>query len=151
MAADGELAGIVAEDDGITQQPVCPDTAPQRTLGGDLHRIGGDRQRGDAEPLKMREPGGLIGELPLWLLGQHADHWPGECAFTQVIQRGGIAHVIGVAGTQQLEKVAPALAARGAKPGKAIVADLRAHVVAALMARAGIVHRDPGGGLQSRP
>jgi hypothetical protein len=53
-----------------------------------------------------------------------------------------------MAGTQQVEEVQPALARRRAEPGEAVVADLRADTVGALVAGAGVVHRDPGGGLQ---
>jgi hypothetical protein len=50
-----------------------------------------------------------------------------------------------------IKKVQSALALGGAEPGKAIVADLRAEAVAGLVPRAGVVHRDPAGGLQPGP
>src|SRR3954447_1731658 len=45
---------------------------------------------------------------------------------------------------QQLEEVQPAFAGRCTKPGKVIVADLRAGAVRGLVAGPGVVDRDPG-------
>jgi hypothetical protein len=56
MAAELELAGIVSDDDRVGEQAMGLDAAPQRPFGGDLHRIGADRERGDAEPVEMRLP-----------------------------------------------------------------------------------------------
>jgi hypothetical protein len=39
VAADIELAGIVAEDDGLGQEAVRLDAAPQRALGGEADRV----------------------------------------------------------------------------------------------------------------
>ena len=78
-------------------------------------------------------------------LGQRCDHRPGQGALAHVGQRLGIDHVIGVAGAQQIEEVQPALAGRGAEPGEVVVADLRADAVRRFVARAGVIHRDPGG------
>ena len=62
VLADIELAGIVADDDGVGQKAVRLDAAPQRALGGDPDRIGIDLERRDAELLEMRAPGRSIGE-----------------------------------------------------------------------------------------
>ena len=40
VPADLELAGIVADDHRFGEQAMRLDAAPQRALGGDLHRIG---------------------------------------------------------------------------------------------------------------
>src|SRR3954466_15131661 len=48
-----------------------------------------------------------------------------------------------MAGAQQFEKVAAALGCRRAKPGEAVVADLRAEAVLRLVARPGVVDRKP--------
>ena len=53
VLADVELAGIVADDDRLMQEPVCGDCPPQCALGGDAHRVGGHLQIGDAELLQM--------------------------------------------------------------------------------------------------
>src|SRR5260370_33427345 len=49
MLTDGELAGVVTDNPPLTQKLVRLDAAPQRALGGDLYRVGGDGQRGDAK------------------------------------------------------------------------------------------------------
>ena len=63
MATDGELAGVIADNDRVTQKFVRVDAAPQRALGGDLDRVGSDVELGDAQPLQMRLPGRRISEL----------------------------------------------------------------------------------------
>ena len=101
--------------------------------------------------LEMAQPGRLIGELPLRVRLQPLDHRPCQGMLAHVLQRRRVDDVVGVAGPQQLEEVQPALAARRAEPGEAVVADLRADAVGAAVARAGVVHRDPRGGLQPHP
>ena len=63
----------------------------------------------------------------------------------QIGQRLGIDDVIAVAGAQQLEEIAAALRSGGAEPSEMRIADLGAEAVRGLVARAGVVHRDPGG------
>ena len=69
----------------------------------------------------------------------------GQRAFAHVGQCLGIDDVIVVAGAQQFEEVEAALGGGGAEPGEMRIADLRAEAVRGLVARAGVVHRDPGG------
>ena len=40
MDADAELAGVVGNNDGVRQQPLMADRAPQRTFAGDQNWIG---------------------------------------------------------------------------------------------------------------
>jgi hypothetical protein len=77
MAPHQELARIVADDHRPGQEPVRLDRAPERSFGGNAHRIGVDLQVGDAEPLKMRLPGRLIREIPLRLCCELLDDQPG--------------------------------------------------------------------------
>src|SRR5437763_16468754 len=67
MLTDGELPGVprvrlrrpegrLADNHPLTQKLVRLNAAPQRALGGDLYRIGGERQRWDAKSLDMRLP-----------------------------------------------------------------------------------------------
>ena len=109
MAADVELAGIVADDDGVRQQAMRLDAAPQCAFGGDLDRIWIDRERGDAEPVEMRQEGRLIGKAPVRMLGQAGDHVGRELALAHIGQRFGVDDVIIVTGTQQREEIAAAL------------------------------------------
>ena len=96
----------------------------------------------------MALPGGLVGELAHRMGGQSANDRPGQGMLAHVGERRVIDDVVGVSGAQQVEEVQPALAAGGAEPGEPVVADLRADAVGAAMARAGVVHRDPGRRLQ---
>ena len=57
MLTDSELAGVIADNHRVMEKPMRLDAAPQRALGGDLRWVGSDRQRRDAQPLKMRLPG----------------------------------------------------------------------------------------------
>ena len=150
VVADIELAGVVADDHGVGQEAVRLDAAPQRPLGGDQDRIGSDLEGGDAEPVEMCAPGRLIGEEPVRMFGQAGDHRCGERALAHVGQRLGIDDVIVVAGAQQLQEIEAALRVCGAEPGEVRVADLRAEAVRGLVARAGVVHGDPGSASQAR-
>ena len=93
----------------------------------------------------MGRPGGLIGEGLVRMFGQTGDHRTGKGAVAHIGQSLGIDDVIAMAGAQQREEVAAALRWGGAEPGKMSVADLGAEAVGSLVARAGVVHRDPGG------
>jgi hypothetical protein len=42
MLADLELSGVVADDHALAQEAVVLNAAPQRTFGGDQHRVGID-------------------------------------------------------------------------------------------------------------
>jgi len=88
MARHQELAGIVADDHRPGQQAMRLDGTPERTLGGDAQQIGADLQVGDAEPLKMDLPGGLIREGPLRLACQLLGDQPGSGSRTHGGQRG---------------------------------------------------------------
>jgi hypothetical protein len=57
---------------------VCLDAAPQRPLGGDQRRVGGHPQRRYAEPVEVRLPGGLIGEVLVGMRGQALDDRAGQ-------------------------------------------------------------------------
>ena len=79
------------------------------------------------------------------------DDGPGQGTAAHIVQRRFVDDVVGVSGAQQIEEVQPALARPGAEPGEVVIADLRAEAVLACVARAGVVHRDPGRRLQARP
>ena len=70
VLADLELPGIIAQHHGIAQEVVRVDAAPDRCLGGDLHRIRRRGQSGEFKPVKLCRPGGLIGKDPLRLRRQ---------------------------------------------------------------------------------
>ena len=101
-------------------------------------------QSTDAEAVEMRLPGELVGEVCPGLRRQLADHGTGKRTATHVAQGRVIDHVIGVSGAQEIEKVQSALAGPRGEPGEAVVANLGAEAILSGVARAGIVHRDPG-------
>ncbi len=72
-----------------------------------------------------------------------------ERACAHIGERLGIDDVIAMAGPQQVEEVEAALRGGGAEPGEMRVADLGAEAVPGLVARAGVIHRDPGGARKS--
>jgi hypothetical protein len=76
--AGRELAGIVADQHGVGQKAVCLDAAPQRPLGGDQHRVRGHPQRRDAEPVEVRLPGGVVGEVLVGMRRQALDDRAGQ-------------------------------------------------------------------------
>ena len=78
------------------------------------------------------------------MLEKANDHVFGQRPFVHVGDRLIIDHVIAVTGAQQFEEVEAALGIRGAKPGEVLIADLGAEAVGDLVARAGVVNRNPG-------
>ena len=151
MSANGKLTGIIADDDGVAQEAVGMNAAPQCTLGRDLHRVWSDAHSTDAEAVEMRLPSGLVGKVCPGLRRQLADHGSGEGTATHVAQGRIIDHVVGMSGAQEIEEVQPALAGPRAEPGEAVVSDLCAEAILSGVARASIVHRDPCRRLQAGP
>ncbi len=74
MLADIELAGVVADDDGVGQKSVRLDAAPQGALGGERDGNGSHFERRDAELFEMRGPGRAIQEAAVRMFGQKGDH-----------------------------------------------------------------------------
>src|SRR5271165_294582 len=109
VPADVELPGIVAQDHRVAEELVRLNAAPQGALGGDPHGVGRDIQRGEAEPVEMRQPRGLIGEAGLRLRRQAGDQRRGQCMLSHVAVGRVVEHVIGMAGAQQIEEAQPAL------------------------------------------
>ena len=56
VTADVELAGVIADDDRIGQQPMVRHAAPQRPLGGDPDRVGMHLESRDPDALQMGRP-----------------------------------------------------------------------------------------------
>lgn len=66
-----------------------------------------------------------------------------QALLAPVIEGVGIDRIADLPRLQELQEVDPALAGGARKPGEPVVADLRDVAVAALMARPGIIDRDP--------
>jgi hypothetical protein len=77
VQANVELAGIVAQHDRVTQEFMRVNAAPNRTFGGDGHRIGRDAQGGETQPFELSRPGCLVEEDRLRLCGQSGDQGRG--------------------------------------------------------------------------
>ena len=73
VMANVKLSGVVADDDGIAQQTMRANASPQRSLGGDLDRLGLHLQRGDPQLHQMRPPLSLVGEALGRVVGQQRD------------------------------------------------------------------------------
>jgi hypothetical protein len=151
MPANGKLAGIVADNHHVAQQPVRVDAAPQCPFGGDADWVRCDLHCADAEAVEMRLPGHLIGEPCPLMCGQLMDGRSRQGSPAHIVQRRVVDDIVCVPGAQQIEEVQPALARPGAEPGKFVIADLRAEAVPARVTRARVVHGDPGGRLQACP
>jgi hypothetical protein len=54
---------LVADNDGIGEQAMRLDAAPQCAFGGDQHGVGIDFQRRDPKRVEVRVPSPVIGEL----------------------------------------------------------------------------------------
>jgi len=78
-------------------------------LGGDQHGVRIDLQGRDAELLKVRVPGRLIGEAAVGMSAEPTDHMTGQRAFAHLGERLVIDDVIAMAGAQQAEEVEAAL------------------------------------------
>ena len=106
--ADVELAGVVADDDGILEQAMGDHAAPQRAFGGDLQRIGMHPEPGDAEALEMGHPRLLVFEALAFVPSEPGDHQPREAPAAHVSQRLVVDHVVGGASPQKRQEVQPA-------------------------------------------
>src|SRR5215469_13460601 len=105
MLTDGELTGIVADNHRVAQKLMSLDAAPERPLGSDLHRVGRDGERSDAEPLKVCSPRRCVGKLLVWVRRETGDRRASKRAPTHISDSGIVNRVIGVSGTQQIEEV----------------------------------------------
>src|SRR5271167_1548597 len=112
---------------------MCLNTAPQRPFGGDLDRVGRDLQSGEAEPVEMRQPRGLISEPRLWSRRQNGDRRGRQAMLAHIAVSRIIEDVIGMSGTQQIEEVHAALRGPSSEPGEPFIADLAAWVVSVVV------------------
>ena len=91
----------------------------------------------------MSVPRRAIGEGAILMLAQAGDDGPGERAAAHIGQGFVIDDVVAMPGAQQVEEVEAAFRAGGPEPGELRVADLGAEPVLGLVARPGVVDRDP--------
>ena len=77
----------------------------------------------------MGVKGRTIGESMIGMRGEARDDRSGERPSAHIGQGLGIDHIVAITGAQQLEEVATALRAGGAKPSEVGVADLSAEAV----------------------
>jgi hypothetical protein len=103
---------------------LLPRPSPGQAFGSDLHWIWGRRQVGEAKPVEMCRPGGLIGKGRFRLFRQPGDQGGGQSAAAHVLECRGVEYEVGMAGPQQVEEIQPALRWPRAEPGGPLVADL---------------------------
>lgn len=149
--SDVKLAGVIAQHDGVAEELVRLNAAPQRPLGGDLNGVGCHVQPGQAEPVEVGQPRLPISEVGLWVSHQAADQRRRQGMLAHIAVGRLVEHVIGMAGTEQFKEVQPAFGCACAKPGEPVIADLRAKAVLGLVPRTGVVDRDIRRCLQPRP
>ena len=109
VPSDIELPGAVTEYDGVAQEPMRLNAAPQSALGCDLNWIWCHPQRVEAEPVEMGPPGRPVIEPCLRHGHQKRDRRRWQIMAPYGVISGIVQHVIGMAGTKQIEKVQPAL------------------------------------------
>ena len=88
----------------------------------------------------MRFPDGLIGKGSV--LRKAAQLSLGQLLVLHIRPGRGVYHIVGMPGSQQLQEVDPTLALGAGKPGKPLIADMRAVAVLPLVARGGIIRVD---------
>ena len=142
---DGELPRIVNQQDGITQETVGMNAAPQSPLGSNPPDVLNNRQarlcrRGDANPAQVGLPRGLIGEMRL-PAPPNGDQETGQPTVAQIRERRLVQHIIWISGAEQIEEVQSALRSAGAEPGNESL-PIGAKPVLAGVPGASIVHRN---------
>ena len=142
MHADAELAGSVRNNDEIAEPALLLKRAPQRALAGHAHGIGRDRQLGQAQIAQAPHPILIGGEDPHRAVRELVEGGLGKIVVSHVDKRGFIDDVAGRPAQEVAQKRQPRLARTRAKHGEAIGADVSGEAGFALMARAGVVHRD---------
>ena len=70
VAAHGELPSTVAQHHGIAEEVVRMDAAPDRPFSGHLHWVRCRGEPGEAEPIEVCLPRGLVGKGRAGLLRQ---------------------------------------------------------------------------------
>jgi hypothetical protein len=116
VMSDVELACVIAQHDGVAEELVRLDAAPQGSLDGDLNRIRRDVQLDEAEPIEMDEPCCLIGKACLCFSHQLSDQRRGQGMLAHVAISRVVEHVIGMARAQQFKEIQPAFGCTGAEP-----------------------------------
>ena len=85
--ADAELAGAVGHDDGLAEQALLANGAPQSALAGEANWIGGDPEIGESERVQMAHPVFARRKPPRRMAGELVDE--GEATQWEAAWRGG--------------------------------------------------------------
>ena len=140
--ADAELAGVVGDDDGLAEQALGLDRAPQRRFAGHAHRVGRDPQIGEAERAQVAHPFLARAKDPRRMAGEPVDDRLGQIAGAHVGDRGRIDDVAGRPAQQAAQESQARLPRPGAERGEAVGADVGGEAGLAGVARAGVVDGD---------
>jgi hypothetical protein len=102
----------------------------------------------EAQARQVRAPGRLIGKGPALVAEQGGDDRLSHAVLEHGGGRGGIQHVLGMAGAEKGEDVQPALRRPRGEPGEAVVAHMGGVLVAPGMTGRRVVDRHPARGRQ---
>ena len=98
----------------------------------------------------MGDPCCAVGKARGRVPREQGDDLAGQVVLAHVDERGIVDQMRRITSIQRLEKVQPAVGARGDEGGELIVADVYAHAVLRLVASPGVVDRDPRGRVEAR-
>ena len=150
MVADAKLAGVVGDDDGLSEQALGFDRPRERRFAGHPHRIGRHPQVGDAERAQVAHPLLMQIEGERRMAGEVGDDILRQIGAAHVGDRRRVDDVAGRAAEQTPRKAKRDFPA-GAERGEPVGADVGGETAFAGMARAGVVHGDEGRAPQPRP
>ena len=151
VIADAELAGVVGDDDGLSEQALGLDRAPQRRFAGRPHRIGRHPEIGDAERAQVLHPLLVRAERERSMAGELVDDVVRQISAAHVGDRRRVDHIAGRAAEQTSQESQARFARPGAERGEPVGADVGGETALAGMARAGVVDGDEGRAGKSRP
>ena len=123
MAAEPELFGIVAQDDGFGEFSIFKQCAPQRAFGDDRHRCWIHFALQDAQLVQRTMQSLLTVETRCWIILQQFDGCFGQFAFAHVVYRRRVDQIFGILAAQQLQEVKARFAVACGKISKLIIAD----------------------------
>ncbi len=151
VIAEAKLAGVVGNDDGLSEQALGLDCAPQRRFAGRPHRIGRHSEIGDAERAQVLHPLLVRGKHQPSMVGEPVDDLLRQISAAHVGDRRRVDHIAGRAAEQTSKESQARFPLAGAECGESIGADVGGETALAGMARAGVVDGDEGRAGKSRP
>ena len=144
VIAETELAGVVGDDDGLSEQAFGLDRPPQRRLARRPHRIGRHPEIGDAERAQVLNPWLARAERERSMAGELVDDFLRQISAAHIGDRRRIDHIARRPAEQTRKESQARFPRPGAERGEPIGADVGGETALAGMARAGVVDGDEG-------